>query len=227
MEYLGCNDMQHILRSARIGVWRVEFEAGRAPRFYADRVMDELLGISGDVTPEKRFLYHRAHIHKEDQELFEEYAAKLAKEPTEIVYRFIHPITGEMYVRCGGKRESGSADTVRIVGTHQDISDTARLEKSKQAERRLAELNQTLKKEHILQQDYYRELLDIQKELQKTILLVTHQLDEALLLAQRIVVLHADSSVRVWELELPYPRDLTSPQFAALREEITAECRKD
>ena len=162
MEYLGCNDMQHILRSARIGVWRVEFEAGRAPRFYADRVMDELLGISGDVTPEKRFLYHRAHIHKEDQELFEEYAAKLAKEPTEIVYRFIHPITGEMYVRCGGKRESGSADTVRIVGTHQDISDTVRLERSKQAERRLAELNQTLKKEHILQQDYYRELLDIQ-----------------------------------------------------------------
>ena len=55
-----------------------------------------------------------------------------------------------MYVRCGGKRESGSADTVRIVGTHQDISDTARLEKSKQAERRLAELNHTLKKEHIL-----------------------------------------------------------------------------
>ena len=58
--------------------------------------MDELLGISGDVTPEKRFLYHRAHIHKEDQELFEEYAAKLAKEPTEIVYRFIHPITGDV-----------------------------------------------------------------------------------------------------------------------------------
>lgn len=71
------------------------------------------------------------------------------------------------------------------------------------------------------------ELLDIQKELQKTILLVTHQLDEALLLAQKIVVLHADSSVRVWELELPYPRDLTSPELTALREEITAECKKD
>lgn len=162
MEYLGCNDMQYILRSARIGVWRVEFEEGRAPRFYADQVMDELLGISGDVTPEERFLYHRSHIHKEDMELFGEYAAKLAEEQTEIVYRFIHPISGEMYVRCGGKREPGSTDTVRVVGTHQDISDTVRLEKSKQAERRLAELNQTLKKEHILQQDYYRELLDIQ-----------------------------------------------------------------
>ena len=84
MEYLDRNDMQHILRSARIGVWRVEFEEGRAPRFYADQMMDELLGISGDVTPEERFLYHRAHIHKEDQELFEEYAAKLTEEPTEI-----------------------------------------------------------------------------------------------------------------------------------------------
>ena len=140
----------------------MEFEEGRAPRFYADQVMDELLGISGDVTPEERFLYHQVHIHKEDQELFEEYAAKLNKRTDGDRLSLIHPISGEMYVRCGGKREPGSTDTVRIVGTHQDISDTVRLEKSKQAERRLAELNQTLKKEHMLQQDYYRELLDIQ-----------------------------------------------------------------
>lgn len=71
------------------------------------------------------------------------------------------------------------------------------------------------------------ELLQIQSELRKTILLVTHQLDEALLLAQKIVVLHADSSVREWTLDLPYPRDLTSPDLLRLREEITAECRKD
>lgn len=71
------------------------------------------------------------------------------------------------------------------------------------------------------------ELLRIQEELRKTILLVTHQLDEALLLAQKIVVLHADSSVREWTLDLPYPRDLTSAQLLALREEITEECRKD
>ena len=71
------------------------------------------------------------------------------------------------------------------------------------------------------------ELLRIQEELKKTILLVTHQLDEALLLAQKLVVLHADSSVREWTLDLPYPRDLASPQLLALREEITAECRRD
>lgn len=70
------------------------------------------------------------------------------------------------------------------------------------------------------------ELLEIQKELRKTILLVTHQLDEALLLAQKIVVLHADSSVREWELEFPYPRDLAGPALVRLRDEITEECRK-
>ena len=45
------------------------------------------------------------------------------------------------------------------------------------------------------------ELLDIQKELQKTILLVTHQLDEALLLAQRNGVVHGVSLVRVCEIK--------------------------
>ena len=89
MEYLNREDMQHILRSTRIGVWRVEFEEGGAPRFYADQVMDELIGVAGDVTPEERFLFHRAHIHEEDLELFEEYSAKLAEDPTEIVYRYI------------------------------------------------------------------------------------------------------------------------------------------
>lgn len=162
MENLNREDMQHILRSTRIGVWRVEFGEGEAPRFYADQVMDELIGVVGDVTPEERFLFHRAHIHEEDLELFEEYSAKLAEGPTEIVYRYIHPISGEMYVRCGGKREHSDTDTVCIVGIHQDISDTIRLEKDKQAERRLAELNHTLQKEHLLQQDYYRELLDVQ-----------------------------------------------------------------
>ena len=34
--------------------------------------------------------------------------------------------------------------------------------KDKIAERRFAEMNQTLRKEHLLQQDYYKELLDVQ-----------------------------------------------------------------
>ena len=80
----------------------------------------------------------------------------------------------------------------------------------------------------ITREELQQELLEIQKELQKTIVLVTHQLDEALLLGEKIVVLHADSSIREFDLSnLPYPRDLSQPEFALLRREITEECKKD
>lgn len=71
------------------------------------------------------------------------------------------------------------------------------------------------------------ELLTIQAQMPRTIILVTHQLDEALLMAQRIVVMHNDSTVRVFDLDLhPYPRDLLSKELLQLKEEITAECKK-
>lgn len=53
-------------------------------------------------------------------------------------------------------------DGISIMGIHQDISETVRLEKEKEAERRLAELNDTLRKEKIEQEDYYKELLEMQ-----------------------------------------------------------------
>ena len=34
------------LKNVRIGLWRIEVEEGKLPRFYADEVMDELLGIT-------------------------------------------------------------------------------------------------------------------------------------------------------------------------------------
>lgn len=71
------------------------------------------------------------------------------------------------------------------------------------------------------------ELLRIQDELHRTIVLVTHQLEEALLLAQRIIVMYGDSTVREFDLTaLPYPRDLGSRELLMLRDAVTEECRK-
>ena len=155
-------DTQEILHSSRMGLWRVELEDGQPPRFYADAVMDLLLGAPANLTAQERFIFHRSHIHPDDMALFEEYSSKLAEQHTEIVYRYIHPIQGDMLVRCNGNRDASVSDYISIIGTHQDISDTARLEQDKFAERRLAEMNQTLRKEQIIQEDYYRNLLDIQ-----------------------------------------------------------------
>ena len=155
-------NIKEILRASRMGMWRVEMEEGKPPRFYADEVMDELLGIDRDITPEERFVFHRLRIHPEDMQLFQEYSDKLTEARTEIVYRYIHPVSGAMFVRCGGERDTSVTEYVAVTGIHQDISETVRIEKEKEAERRLAELNDSLRKEKRRQDIYYKELLDIE-----------------------------------------------------------------
>ena len=155
-------NIKEILRASRMGMWRVEMEEGKPPRFYADEVMDELLGIDREITPEERFVFHRSRIYPEDMRLFQEYSDKLTEARTEIVYRYIHPVSGERFVRCGGERDTSVTEYVAVTGIHQDISETVRIEKEKEAERRLAELNDSLRKEKLRQDIYYKELLDIE-----------------------------------------------------------------
>lgn len=156
-------NIKEILRASRMGMWRVEIEEGKPPRFYADEVMDELLGIDREITPEERFVFHRSRIYPEDMRLFQEYSDKLTAARTEIVYRYIHPVSGAMFVRCGGERDTSVTEYVAVTGIHQDISETTvRIEKEKEAERRLAELNDSLRKEKRRQDIYYKELLDIE-----------------------------------------------------------------
>ena len=71
------------------------------------------------------------------------------------------------------------------------------------------------------------QLLAIQQKLPRTVILVTHQLDEALLLGQKIIVMHPDSSTREFVLPDTYPRDLDCPRMRQLREAITDECQRD
>ena len=69
------------------------------------------------------------------------------------------------------------------------------------------------------------ELLRIWERDRKTILFVTHDIDEAIYLADRIVVMSASPGrvIRQIKVDLPRPRDLlirTSPEFNALRETL-------
>ena len=114
-------NIKEILSASQMGMWRVEMEEGKPPRFYADEVMDELLGIDREITPEERFVFHRSRIHPEDMRLFQEYSDKLTEARTEIVYRYIHPVSGAMFVRCGGERDTSVTEYVAVTGIHQDI----------------------------------------------------------------------------------------------------------
>ena len=56
---------------------------------------------------------------------------------------------------------------------------------------------------------------------------LSDQLEEALLLGQKIIVMHPDSSIREFDLShMPYPRDPDSPSIQQLKREITDECRR-
>ncbi|HSE64283.1 MAG TPA: ABC transporter ATP-binding protein [Thermoanaerobaculia bacterium] len=69
------------------------------------------------------------------------------------------------------------------------------------------------------------ELLRIWEAEKKTILFVTHDIDESVQLADRVVVLSArpGSIRRIVDINLPHPRDLSSPRYLALRDSILEE----
>lgn len=69
------------------------------------------------------------------------------------------------------------------------------------------------------------ELLRIWEAEKKTILFVTHDIEESVQLADRVVVLSArpGSIRRIVEIDLPHPRDLSSPRYLELRDSILEE----
>lgn len=70
-----------------------------------------------------------------------------------------------------------------------------------------------------------RELLRIWQAEKKTILFVTHDIEESVQLADRVVVLSARPGrvQRVLDIDIAHPRDLSDPRYIALRDEIFGE----
>jgi NitT/TauT family transport system ATP-binding protein len=78
------------------------------------------------------------------------------------------------------------------------------------------------------------ELLTIWELRKKTIVFVTHSVDEAVFLSDRIVVLSSrPGRIRtVVPVTIPRPRERTAPEFAALRREVLClideeECQRN
>ena len=65
-----------------------------------------------------------------------------------------------------------------------------------------------------------RELLRIWQAERKTILFVTHDIDESVQLADRVVVLSARPAKirRIVDIDIPHPRDLSAPRYLQLRD---------
>lgn len=66
------------------------------------------------------------------------------------------------------------------------------------------------------------ELLEIWQKTRKTVVFITHSVDEAVFLSDRIVVLtpRPGRICRIFPVDLPRPRNRTSPEFARVRREV-------
>lgn len=73
------------------------------------------------------------------------------------------------------------------------------------------------------------ELLRIWQEERKTVVFVTHSVDEAIYLADRIVVMSARPGriKEIFEIGLPRPRNRTSPEVNAIRDRILSDLRSE
>jgi NitT/TauT family transport system ATP-binding protein len=68
------------------------------------------------------------------------------------------------------------------------------------------------------------ELLDIWQRTKLTVLFVTHSIEEAIFLADRVVVMEPGPGRIASEhrIDLPRPRDVSSPEFNAVRRDLSA-----
>jgi NitT/TauT family transport system ATP-binding protein len=75
----------------------------------------------------------------------------------------------------------------------------------------------------------HNELLQIHEATKKTILFVTHNINEALALGSRVIVLsHRLGNIkREFVINLPRPRDVNSPEITVIKRQILKELEED
>lgn len=119
-----------ILKKANIGVWVIEMDEGCPPRMLTDVSMNELLGITEKLTPEETYEVWVNHIHPDYYDTVSEGVDKMiAGKHAEVLYPWLHPTRGTIYVRCGGVRDNTYARGICLQGTHQDVSNILKYHK--------------------------------------------------------------------------------------------------
>ncbi|NCE64910.1 response regulator [Pseudoflavonifractor sp. 524-17] len=118
--------LEDILEGARTGIWTIELEEGCQPRMYADRTMQILLGVPGEIEPEACYRHWFEHIDPDYVEMVQESVQEILKTGrSEVIYPWNHPELGKIYVRCGGVPDKAfKKPGACLNGYHQDITET-------------------------------------------------------------------------------------------------------
>ncbi|MCQ4636946.1 ATP-binding protein [Anaerovorax odorimutans] len=126
--------VQEVLRQAQTGLWVIELENGKAPRFFADSIMQELLGLEEDLTPEECYQYWYERIEPPYRPMIQAAVEKISQdEHAEVQYPWAHPKWGRIFIRCGGVGDEGFQNGICLRGYHQNITNTVMLKQEYEA----------------------------------------------------------------------------------------------
>ncbi len=120
--------VQEVLMQAQTGLWVIELEYAKAPRLYADPVMEELLGLENPLTPEECYQFWYERIEPPYRPIIQAAVEKISQsEHAEVQYPWFHPKWGRIFIRCGGAKDENFQKGTCLRGYHQNITNTVML----------------------------------------------------------------------------------------------------
>ena len=122
--------IQELLHEAQMGLWVLELNEGKEPWMYADHTMLELLGFSTEPAPEECYRVWYDRIDADYYDFVQSAVERITSDGrAEVQYTWHHPKWGEIFIRCGGKRDFSYTEGVCLRGYHQNITNTFMLKK--------------------------------------------------------------------------------------------------
>ncbi|MDD6489363.1 MAG: ATP-binding protein [Clostridia bacterium] len=131
------SEIEDVLLSAGIGIWRIELFEGEKPRMHADAQMKRLLAIEGkDLSPEETYDAWYSGIKESYLPSVNANVNEMIEKGTsENTYVWIDPKLGEQFVRCGGTAYYVEGKGYILRGYHSNV--TVQVEKEQMQNQKL------------------------------------------------------------------------------------------
>lgn len=95
-------EMEEILEGAKIGIWTIRFDNGKAPALQTDHMMRELLGVEEDISEEDAYLAWHDNVPEEYLSMVDAgMKDAVGNGYAEAVYPWKHPVKGTIWLRSG------------------------------------------------------------------------------------------------------------------------------
>lgn len=119
-----------VTNDINIGMWRIHLFDGEQPKMFVNPKMAELLVIDGtNISPEQAYVEWFTRIKDTDVDEVKKYVKAITREGmAEVSYKWIHPVYGEQYIRCGGNSKKIDGKGYVLTGYHRVVFDSVKEE---------------------------------------------------------------------------------------------------